>query len=91
MPTTSAGTASLTPSVTTAPAIRATLSTATVNLTINNINDAPVAVDDTPTVAEDTSNNAIDVLANDTDADNLTPPFNAGLTVIAVGTASHGR
>ena len=60
--------------------------TATVNVTINNINDAPDAVDDSATVDEDTSNNAIDVLANDTDADNLTPPFNAGLTVIAVTT-----
>ena len=30
------------------------------------------------------------MLANDTDADNLTPPFNAGLTVIAVTQGAHG-
>src|SRR4029453_10468450 len=46
---------------------------------------------DSATVDEDTSNNAINVLANDTDADNLTPPFNAGLTVIAVTQGTHGR
>src|SRR6185437_3614127 len=64
--------------------------TATVNVTINNVNDTPDAVDDSTTVDEDTSNNAINVLANDTDADNLTPPFNAGLTVIAVTQGTHG-
>jgi hypothetical protein len=64
--------------------------TATVNVTINNVNDAPDAVDDAATVDEDTSNNAINVLANDTDADNLTPPVNAGLTVIAVTQGTHG-
>ena len=30
------------------------------------------------------------MLANDTDADNLTPPFNAGLTVVAVTQGTHG-
>ena len=64
--------------------------TATVNVTINNINDAPDAIDDSATVDEDTTNNAIDVLANDTDADNLTPPLNAGLMVIAVTQGTHG-
>src|SRR5439155_454854 len=64
--------------------------TATVNVTINNVNDAPDAINDSATVDEDTSNNAINVLANDTDADNLTPPFNAGLTVIAVTQGTHG-
>jgi hypothetical protein len=64
--------------------------TATVNVTINNVNDAPDAIDDSATVDEDTSNNAVNVLANDTDADNLTPPFNAGLTVIAVTQGTHG-
>src|SRR6185436_3404494 len=64
--------------------------TATVNVTINNVNDAPDAVDDSATVDEDTTNNAVNVLANDTDADNLTPPFNAGLTVIAVTQGTHG-
>jgi hypothetical protein len=64
--------------------------TATVNITVTNINDTPDAVDDSATVAEDSSNNAINVLANDTDADNLTPPFNAGLTVVAVTQGTHG-
>jgi hypothetical protein len=64
--------------------------TATVNVTINNVNDTPDAVDDSATVSEDSSNNAINVLANDTDADNLTPPFNAGLTVVAVTQPTHG-
>ena len=41
-------------------------------------------------MAEDSSANAIDVLANDTDADNLSGPANAGLTVIAVTQGSHG-
>src|SRR5690242_21492726 len=66
------------------------MDTATVNITVTNVNDAPDAVDDSATVDEDTSNNAINVLANDTDADNLTAPFNAGLTVIAVTQGTHG-
>ena len=54
-------------------------------------NAAPVAVDDSATVDEDSSNNVIDVLANDTDADNVSPALpNAGLTVVAVGPASNG-
>src|SRR6185369_5981288 len=66
------------------------MDTATVNLTVNNVNDTPDAVDDSATVSEDSSNNAINVLANDTDADNLTSPFNAGLTVVAVTQGAHG-
>ncbi|MEJ2332522.1 MAG: retention module-containing protein, partial [Desulfobulbaceae bacterium] len=42
--------------------------TATITLTVNPVNDPPVAVDDTGTSAEDSSIN-IDVLANDTDLD----------------------
>src|SRR6185503_6428658 len=68
----------------------ASSNTATVTITINTVNDPPVAVNDSTTVNEDTTDNVVDVLANDTDADNLTPPLNAGLTVVAVGTASHG-
>src|SRR6185369_11874786 len=60
------------------------------NVTINNVNDAPDAIDDSATFDEDTTNNAINVLANDTDPDNLTPPANAGLTVIAVTQGTHG-
>ncbi len=43
--------------------------TATVNVTVTGANDAPDAVNDSATVAEDSSANAINVLANDTDAD----------------------
>ncbi|MEM1513527.1 MAG: Ig-like domain-containing protein, partial [Candidatus Thermoplasmatota archaeon] len=42
---------------------------ATVYITINSINDAPVAVDDYATVNEDSSANMIDVLSNDYDID----------------------
>ncbi|MDF1734312.1 MAG: tandem-95 repeat protein [Minwuia sp.] len=42
--------------------------TATVSLTINPVNDAPVAADDAITVVEDTTT-VIDVLANDVDID----------------------
>ena len=44
--------------------------TATVNVTITAVNDAPLAVDDTPaSIAEDAGATPIDVLANDTDTD----------------------
>src|SRR6185369_14506245 len=66
------------------------MDTATVNITVTNVNDTPDAVNDSATVSEDSSNNAINVLANDTDADNLTAPFNAGLTVVAVTQGTHG-
>ena len=42
--------------------------TATVNVTINSINDVPVAANETVTVNED-STKLVDVLVNDTDAD----------------------
>ena len=38
-------------------------------MTVDCVDDAPVAVDDTATVAEDSGATAIDVLANDTDTD----------------------
>src|SRR5439155_1405362 len=60
-------------------------STATVNVTVTNVNDPPVANNDAATVAEDSLSNAIDVLANDTDLDNLAGPANAGLTITAIG------
>jgi VCBS repeat-containing protein len=44
-------------------------SSATVAVTVNCVDDGPVAVDDTKTVTEDDSATAIDVLANDTDVD----------------------
>jgi hypothetical protein len=56
-----------------------------VNVTVNNVEDAPDAVDDTPAaIAEDSGPNVINVLSNDTDIDNDT------LTVSAVTQGSHG-
>lgn len=43
--------------------------TATVNITINPVDDPPVAVDDSAMVTEDDPATLIDVLANDTDVD----------------------
>jgi VCBS repeat-containing protein len=57
--------------------------TAVVNVTVTNINDAPVAVDDTAPTAEETPV-TIDVAANDTDVDGNT------LTVTAVDDGAHG-
>ena len=65
-------------------------STATVSLTVTPVNDAPVAHGDSATLAEDSSDVPVDVLANDTDADNLTAPLNAGLTVVGVSDPAHG-
>jgi Bacterial Ig domain/Bacterial cadherin-like domain len=42
-------------------------STASVSMTVDCVNDAPVAVDDSKTVTEDAAATSIDVLANDTD------------------------
>jgi VCBS repeat-containing protein len=59
------------------------LATGTVTVTVNPINDAPVAVDDSATTDEDTPV-TIDVLANDTDVDGDT------LTVESVTDGSNG-
>ncbi|MEI7563639.1 MAG: Ig-like domain-containing protein, partial [bacterium] len=58
-------------------------SSATVNVTINHVNHAPVGVADTASTPEDTQID-INVVANDTDADS------DSLTVSAVGTPAHG-
>src|SRR5262249_6567711 len=58
---------------------------AAVNLTINPVDDPPVAVDDSATVLEDASATSIDVLANDTDIDGG-PKFVASVTQPANGT-----
>jgi CSLREA domain-containing protein len=58
--------------------------TATVTITVNPVNDAPVAEDDTATVVEDSGATAIDVLANDDDADGNT------LTVSSVTDPANG-
>ena len=59
--------------------------TATVTLTVQNLNDAPVAVDDARGVAEDSTDNALDVLINDSDID----PGDK-LRITAVGATSQG-
>ena len=62
--------------------------TGLVTITVNAVNDAPVAVDDAKTLAEDAAATTINVLANDS-----TGPANESgqtLTITAVGTASHG-
>jgi large repetitive protein len=56
---------------------------ATVTITVNAVNDAPVAVDDSATTPQDTAV-LIDVLANDTDVE-LDP-----LTVISISVPAHG-
>ncbi len=43
--------------------------TLTLVVTVNSINDVPIAVDDSNTVTEDTSNNRFSVLNNDSDVD----------------------
>ncbi|HWT02954.1 MAG TPA: Ig-like domain-containing protein [Pyrinomonadaceae bacterium] len=45
------------------------MDTATVNVTVTPVQDAPVANDDAATVAEDSVGNTINVLGNDADAD----------------------
>lgn len=56
-------------------------STATVQITINGANDAPIAVNDIASAGENTVSD-IDVLANDTDVDNLDDPSNFSLDTI---------
>ncbi len=57
---------------------------ATVTITVNPVNQPPVATDDTATVPFDSTNNKIDVLANDDD------PDEDPLTITGVTAASHG-
>ncbi len=57
--------------------------TATVNVTVNAVNDAPVAVNDSATTDEDTPI-TITVLANDTDIEN------DSLTITAVTQGANG-
>lgn len=62
---------------------------ANVAITVANVDDQPIAVADSAQLTED-SPILIDVLANDTDADNLAPPLNLGLTIAAVTQGTHG-
>ncbi|HYW70286.1 MAG TPA: cadherin-like domain-containing protein, partial [Pyrinomonadaceae bacterium] len=57
--------------------------TASVNVTINPVNDNPVAIPDSATTNEDNSV-TVDVVANDTDVDGDT------LSLTSVGSAAHG-
>ncbi|HHB80048.1 MAG TPA: gliding motility-associated C-terminal domain-containing protein, partial [Saprospiraceae bacterium] len=65
--------------------------TAQIVLTVNSVNDAPIATDDNPSTDEDTPV-VIDVLANDTDVEGLdstsvtilTPPTNGTITVDSI-------
>src|SRR5207244_2005386 len=57
---------------------------ATVTITINAVNDAPVAVDDAVATDEDTAASG-NVLTNDTDVDGATT-----LTAVLVANAAHG-
>jgi DNA/RNA endonuclease G (NUC1) len=58
--------------------------TATVNVTVTNVQDAPDAIDDNATIAEDSGANTISVRDNDVDADNDT------LAISAVTQGTHG-
>ena len=79
--------------MTTAPAC----DSATVTITVADVNDPPVAVDDTDSTPEDTPVTT-DVLANDFDTDGtldtaslaiITPPANGTVTVNADGTVTY--
>ncbi|WP_167736048.1 Ig-like domain-containing protein [Nocardioides sp. 503] len=69
-------------------------STATVEVTVTCVDDAPVAVDDTAGVLQGAAAVTVDVLANDTDKDggrlavvSTTQPERGAVEVIAAGTA----
>jgi len=58
---------------------------ATVTITVNSVNDPPIANDDTATVTEDSINNQINVRGNDNDVDG------DSLTIISVTQPYHGN
>ena len=61
---------------------------ATVSITINAVNDAPVAVDDTKTINEDSGKTEVNVIANDTDVEGDTLSVTAITTAPSKGTAA---
>ncbi len=68
-------------------------SSTTVTVTVTCVDDNPVAVADAATVTEDSGANAVDVLANDTDADggtklvaSVTQPANGTVVITGGGT-----
>jgi hypothetical protein len=62
------------------------MDTANVTITVDNVNDNPVAVDDVFSVSEDSADNVLDVLSNDNDG----PDSGETLTILAVGAADNG-
>jgi large repetitive protein len=60
--------------------------TATVSITVTNVNDPPDAVNDSATVVEDSGANAINVLANDSSA----PDTGETLTITSVTQGTNG-
>jgi hypothetical protein len=61
-------------------------------LTVNSLNDGPIATDDTATVFEDSVDNEIDVLSNDSDPENdeliiisASDPLNGTATIVNSG------
>ncbi len=60
--------------------------TATVSVTVTNVNDPPTANDDTAIVAEDSGTSSLPVLANDT----ITPDVGESLLIIANSDAANG-
>ena len=64
---------------------QASISSATVSITVIPQNDAPTAVDDNVTVESNSSNNTLNVLANDTDAD-----LSDTMEIISVSATSQG-
>ena len=61
--------------------------TATVSVTVLNVNDPPQAVPDVFSVAQDSANDPLDVLSNDS----IAPDVGETLEVIVVSDAQHGR
>lgn len=61
-------------------------STATVSLTVENVNDDPTANDDSAFAIKNFTDQEVDVLANDTDA----PDVGETLTIISLGTPNRG-
>ena len=63
---------------------------ATLNITINSVNDAPVASPDTATILEDAAATNINVLGNDTDVENDTLSISAVTATSGTVTSSAG-
>lgn len=64
--------------------------TASISITVNPVNDLPLAANDTASVDEDSANNVIDVLTNDSDVDGDSIVINAVSESNQNGTVSIG-